>query len=140
MAAADLGLTNAAASAAADAVLGLIDAGAAGGTLKIYGDTRAATADTAVGAQTLLATLTFDGTRAFAAASNGQATVNTVTSDTSADDTDTATWFRVADSNGVAVFDGNVDTAASDLNLNTTAIVAGATVSISGGTYTQPKT
>ena len=58
---ADPRLTNAAASAAADAVVDRIDTGGAG-TIKIYTGTIPTDADTAVGAQTLLATLTFSAT------------------------------------------------------------------------------
>lgn len=137
--AADPRLTNAAASAAADAVVDLIDAGAAAGTIKIYGDTIPTNADTAVGAQTLLATLTFSDP-AFGAASNGVATASAITSDTSADDTDTATWARIADSNGVTIMDVVVGTSGEDINFNTASFVTGATVSITSLTYTQPKT
>ena len=134
----DLRLTALAASAAADAVVDRIDVGGAG-TLKIYDGTIAATADTAVGAQVLLATLTFSAT-AFGAASSGVATANAITSDSSADATSTATWFRIASGGGTTQMDGTVGTATSDLILNTVSIVTGAVVSISSGTYTQPLT
>jgi hypothetical protein len=38
-----------------------------------------------------------------------------------------------------AVFDGSVDTTGADLNLNATAIAAGATVAVSSLTYTEPQ-
>ena len=62
-------LSNAAASAAADAVCVLANTG----YLRIYDGTQAADANTAVGAQVLLAELRF-GATAFGAASNGVAT------------------------------------------------------------------
>lgn len=128
-------LANASASAAADAVVDLLDAG----LLRIYDGTQATNADTAVGAQVLLAELTF-GTPAFGAASNGVATANAITSDSSANATGTASWFRAVRSNGTTVvFDGSVGTATSDLVLNSVAIQAGAAVSISSLTYTQAK-
>jgi len=136
--AADFAITNAIASAMCNALVDAIDAGGAG-TLEIYGDTRAATADTAVGAQTLLATLTFSAT-AFGAASNGVATAAAITPDSSADDTDTATWFRIKSGAGTTIADGNVGTSDADLVLNTTSIVTGAAVSISSGTITVPLT
>ena len=136
--AADLSLSNAVASLACDAIVDSIDTGGAG-TLKIYAATRAATTDTAVGAQVLLATLTFSAT-AFGAASNGVATAAAITSDSSADATDTAAWFRIASGGGTARMDGNVGTSAADLILNTVSIVAGAVVSISAGTITVPLT
>jgi hypothetical protein len=129
--AADPRLTNAAASAAADAVVDRIDAGGAG--------TIPTDADTAVGAQTLLATLTFNAT-AFGAASNGVATANAITSDTSADATGTAAWARIASGGGTTQMDVTVGTSGDDINFNTVSFVTGATVAITALTYTQPKT
>lgn len=137
--AADPRLTNAAASAAADAVVDRIDAGVAAGTIKVYTGTIPTDADTAVGAQVLLATLTFSDP-AFGNAANGVATASAITSDTSADATGTAAWARIADSNGLTVMDVTVGTAGEDINFNTVSFVAGATVAITSLTYTQPKT
>lgn len=137
--AADPRLTNAAASAAADAVVDLIDAGAAAGTIKIYTGTIPTDANTAIGAQVLLATLTCSDP-AFGAASNGVATASAITSDSSADATGTAAWARVADSNGVTVMDLTVGTSGEDINFNTVSFVTGAVIAISSLTYTQPKT
>ena len=136
--AADPRLTNAAASAAADAVVDRIDAGGAG-TIKIYTGTIPTDADTAIGAQTLLATLTFSAT-AFGAASNGVATASAITDDTSADATGTAAWARIASGAGTTQMDVTVGTSGEDINFNTVAFVAAATVSITSLTYTQPKT
>lgn len=137
--AADPRLSNAAASAAADAVVDLIDAGAGAGTIKIYDGTIPTNANTAVGSQVLLATLTFSDP-AFGAAANGVATANSITSDSSADATGTASWARIADSNGNAVMDVTVGTSGEDINFNTVSFVSGATIAISSLTYTQPKT
>ena len=127
-------LSNAAASAAADAVVDLLD----NGYFRIYSGTQAATADTAITDQTLLAELRFNAT-AFGAASNGTATANAFTSDSSANATGTATWFRALKSDGATVFDGSVGTSGADLNLNSTSIQAGATVSVTSFTYTHPR-
>lgn len=135
---ADPRLTNAAASAAADAVVDRIDTGGAG-TIKIYTGTIPTDADTAVGAQTLLATLTFSAT-AFGAASNGVATAAAITSDTSADATGTAAWARIANGAGTTQMDVTVGTSGEDINFNTVSFVTGATVAITALTYTQPKT
>lgn len=137
--AADLAVSNAVASGMCDFLVDAIDGGAGAGTLKIYDGTRAATVDTAVGAQVLGATLTFSDP-AFGSASNGVATANAITQDSSADATITASWFRIASSTPTAVADGNVGTSAADLILNTVSIVAGAVVSISAGTITVPVT
>lgn len=137
--AADPRLTNAAASAAADAVVDLIDAGSGAGTIKIYTGTIPTDANTAIGAQTLLATLTFSDP-AFGAASNGVATASAITSDSSADATGTAAWARIADSNGTTIMDVTVGTSGEDINFNTVSFVSGAAIAISSLTYTQPKT
>src|SRR5262245_21617591 len=128
-------LANVAANAAADAVCALANTG----YLRIYSGTQAANADTAIGAQVLLAELRF-GATAFGASVAGVATANAITSDSSADNTGTATWFRVLKSDGTtALWDGSVGTSGANLNLNSVAISAGAAVSISSFTYTQQK-
>lgn len=137
--AADPRLSNAAASAAADAVVDLIDAGAGAGTIKIYDGTIPTNANTAIGSQVLLATLTFSDP-AFGAASNGVATASAITSDSSADATGTASWARIADSNGNTIMDVTVGTSGEDIDFNTVSFVSGATIAISSLTYTQPKT
>lgn len=130
-------ISNAARSAAADAVVDLVDGGAGAGLLRIYDGTKPAGPDTAITTQILLAELTFSDP-AFGAASNGVATANAITADSSANASGTATWFRVVTSAGTAIFDGEVGTSGSDLNLNSTSISAGAEVSVSSFTYTQP--
>ena len=131
-------LSAAAQNAAANAVVTLIDAGAAGGTIKVYTGSKPATPDTAPSG-TLLATLTFSAT-AFSAASSGTATAAAITGDSSADATGTAGWFRVADSNGAAVFDGTVTATGGggDMTFDSVSFVAGGTVDCTSLTYTQP--
>jgi hypothetical protein len=129
-------LSNAAASAGADAILALLN----NGFLDIYDGTQPSTADTAVSTQTKLARLTF-GATAFATASNGAASANAITSDSSADATGTASWFRALKSDGTTVvYDGSVGTSGCNLNLNSTAIQASAAVSVSSLSFTQSKT
>lgn len=108
----------------------------ASGLLRIYEATRPADADTAVGAQTLLAELALSATAA-PAASGGVLTFSTISDDTSANATGTAAWFRVTTSGGSAVFDGDVGTSGSDLNLNSTSITSGGTVSVTSFTITE---
>ena len=128
-------LSNAAANAAADAVCVLANTG----YLRIYSDTQATDAETAVGAQVLLAELRF-GATAFGAAVAGVATANAITADSSANATGTATWFRVLKSDGTTVlWDGSVGTATANLILNSVAISSGAAVSVSAFTFTQNK-
>jgi len=129
-------LSNVGANAAADAVC----VQANNGYLRIYDGTQPTDADTAIGAQVLLAELRF-GATAFGAAAAGVATANALTADASANATGTASWFRVLASNGTTtLWDGSVGTATSNLILNSVAISSGAAVSVSAFTYTQAKT
>lgn len=108
-----------------------------GGFLDIYSGTQPTDADTALAGNTLLASLPLNATAA-AAASAGSATFNSITSDTSADATGTATFFRMFASNHTtALQDGTVSTSGAQLNLNTVSIVAGATVAVTSFTETQ---
>lgn len=125
---------NAAVNAEADAVCALLN----GGKLQIYDGSQAATADTAIGAQVKLAELTWNAT-AFAAAVAGVAAANPITTDTVADATGTASWFRALKSDDTKVFDGTVGTGTHDLVLDTTSIVAGADVAVTAFTYTANK-
>lgn len=107
--------------------------------LKIYSGTQPAGG----GAETtVLAQLTCNATFA-PAASSGVLTLNSVTADSSANATGTATWFRIYQSNGTTfVLDGDVSTTAAgtgDLQLDDTAIVLGGTVALGGpNTVTAP--
>lgn len=136
-------ISNAAAIAACNAIVDLIDAGAGPGLVRIYNGTQATDPDTAIGAQTLLAELTCSDPafgNAADAAPGGRATANAVTSDASANNTGTASWFRVVDSNDVAILDGSVGTSGADMNLDSTSIVTGVEVAITSWTVTMPET
>ena len=101
--------------------------------LRIYDGARPATGGAAT---TLLAELTCNATFA-PAATGGVLTLNAITQDASANATGTATWFRSVQSGGSThVLDGDVGTSGSDLNLNTTSIVATGTVSVTSFTIT----
>ena len=124
----NLNFTVAARNNMLDELTALIDAGTAG-LLRIYDGTQAATADTAVSGQTLLAELTMNAT-SFAAASSGAITANDITADSSANATGTASWFRITDSAGNAVIDGTAGTSGSYLNLNSVSITTGINVDV----------
>lgn len=128
-------LSAAARSAAADAVVDLVDGGSGPGTLRIFTACPATPADADTG--TLLAELTFSDP-AFGAASSGVATASAITADSSANATGTAACFRVADSNAAVIFQGSVGTSGADINLVTTSIVATQPVSITSLTFTIP--
>lgn len=132
-------LSKATGQAALDAIVDRLDIGGAG-TCKIYTASQAANADTAIGAQTLLATLAFGGT-AFGAASNADptvATANSITSDSSADATGTAAWARMANGAGTTILDCSVGTSSADIIFNTVSFVSGAVIAISSLTITLP--
>lgn len=101
------------------------------GFIKIYSGTQPALDGSLTG--TLLATLTF-GATAFGASSGGTATANAITSGTAAA-TNTAGYFALVKSDGTTVVEtGTCGTSGADLNMSTTAIVSGATVSCSAFT------
>lgn len=130
-----LSLSNASASAAADAVAALCNSG----FMDFYDGTQPANANTAITTQVKLASCTF-GATAFAASVNGVATANAIGTDTDADATGTVTWFRVYKSDHTtAVFDGSCGTSGADINFNTTSIVQHGSVAVSSFTYTQNK-
>jgi hypothetical protein len=109
------------------------------GHLRIYTGSQPALNGAVSG--TLLADLTF-GATAFAGSSASAGTVtataNSITADSSADATGTAGYFALVKSDGTTVVaTGTVGTSGADLNLNSTAISAGAAVSVSSFTITQ---
>jgi hypothetical protein len=119
---------DAGANAAADAVAALCNNG--------FIDIMSGSQPAANGAATtVLATVTF-GATAFGAASGGVATANAIGNGT-AGASGTATWFRAYKSDHTTpVFDGSVGTSGANMNLNSTAISSGATVSVSSLTFT----
>lgn len=105
------------------------------GLLRIYSGTQPTNPDTALSGNTVLAELALSSTFA-AGASSGVLTASTITADSSADATGTATFFSLLTSGGTRKVDGSVGTSGADLNLNTTSIVLGAQVSVSSLTIT----
>lgn len=131
----NLKMSNAAVNAEADALTALLN----NGYIRIYDGAQPATADTAVGAQVLLAELRANATAAGAAVA-GVLTFNSVTSDSSANATGTAAWYRALKSDGTtAVMDGSVGTASADMIINSVAISSGAQVDVTSWTHTVPK-
>lgn len=111
-------------------------AAGASALLRIYNGTPPANVGTALSGNTLLAELTCNSTFA-PSASSGVLTLNSITSDSSADATGTASFFRIYKSDGTtAVLQGTVGTSGADLNLNTTSIVSGAQVAVTSFTIT----
>jgi len=130
-------ISNAAATAEANAFADLLN----NGYLRIYDSTggtgQPATVDTAIGSQVLLAELRFHTPNSESSISNGVITFDAITSDTDANATGTATWFRAFSSDGTtAIWDGSVNTAGATLNLNSTAIQIHAQVDVTSATHT----
>jgi len=127
---------DAAVNAEADAISALLN----GGKLHIYGDTQVLTADTPIVAQELLAELVFDNPAA-APAVAGVATYSAIDEDPSANNDGTATWFIALQSDDTPVFCGSVAATGgtADCIINSTAIAAGAAVSVVLMTYTAVK-
>lgn len=102
--------------------------------LRIYDGSQPANANTAVSTQTLLAELTCNATFA-PSSSGGVLTLNAITQDSSANATGTAAWARLVGSSSFTI-DMSVGTSGADMNLNSTSIVSGGTVSITSATFT----
>src|SRR5262245_59995660 len=119
-------------NAGIDAALALVNSG----KCRIYDSTQPTDANTALGAQVLLADLALSAT-ALASAASGSASANAITSDSSADATGTATWGSLTTSGNARRFDWSVGTSGANLNLNSVAISSGAAVAVSSFTVTQ---
>ena len=109
--------------------------------LRIYSGTPPADADAALSGNTLLAELTCASPFA-PSASGGVLTASAITSDSSADATGTATFFRVYKSDGTTcvvqgTVGGTVQATTGDLQLNTSALVSSIPVAVTSLTITE---
>jgi len=128
-------------NAACDGVVDLIDAGTGAGRIEIRTGAPPTNVNDA-SSGTLLATLTFSAT-AFGSAATGVATANSITSDTSADASGDAGYFRIyegAAGDTSAICQGTAGDSGDtpDLEFDDKAIVAGGTVAITSMTITMP--
>jgi hypothetical protein len=134
-------MSNAAAKAALDAALALLNVGGAGTVEIRTGAPPTNVEDAATG--TLLGTLTLSAT-AFPASADANpgaiATANAITDDSSADASGTAGWFRAKSGGGTGVIQGTCGTASADMILNTAVIVSGLPISVTSWTVTMPET
>lgn len=126
-------------NAACDGIVDAIDAGTPPGRL----EHRTGSQPTNVGdasSGTLLGTNLFSNP-AFGSASTGVATASAITSDTNADASGTAGYFRIytgAGGDTAALCQGNTSTSGADLNFDNNVIVAGGVIAISSMTVTVP--
>lgn len=113
-----------------DTITALIDAGASGGFIRIYDGVRPATGGTVT---TLLAEIIM-GDPSFPAAVGGTMSANAITSDPAANATGIASWFRITDSDGAFVMDGDVTSGSptGDMDINSTSITFGIRVDVTG--------
>lgn len=107
------------------------------GHFLVYDSTQPTDADTALGAQVLLADLSLNAT-AFAAASSGSKAANAITQDSSANATGTAAWMTIVASSRATTgtMDGSVGTGTHNFVVNSVAFSSGAAVSCSSFTAT----
>jgi hypothetical protein len=132
-------LGSVARNAACDAIVDAIDGGTPPGRIEHRtGSQPTNVSDASSG--TLLGTNLFSNP-AFGAASSGVATANSITGDSSADNSGTAGYFRGytgAGGDTAALFQGNSGTSGCDLNFDNNVIVAGGVIAISSFTVTVP--
>lgn len=129
-------LPNATRSAACNAIVDLIDADSDPGVLRLYSGTQPAPGG-AVDSQTLLAEFELNDP-AFGDATDGVATLDVDGLLTEGLAAGTATWMRVLDGDDNVVFDGNVGTSGTVIELNTTTISIGVNVEITSGSFVIP--
>lgn len=130
-----LRLSTAARNASTNAMVDLIDQGAAAGKLKIWTGAQPGSVGGSYG--TLLGTLTFSDP-AFGNSATGTATADAITSDTTADNSGTAQSFTITDSDDNVLMDGTCGQGSGDLNFDNNVIVAGGTIAVSSFTITTP--
>lgn len=97
------------------------------GKLRVYSGAQPTDPQTAISGQVLLGELTMNAT-SFPAAASGVLTANSITSDSAADATGTASFFRLFKSDGTTVvMDGTITATGGggDMTLNTISIVIG---------------
>lgn len=133
-----LRLSTTARNAAADAVVGLLDAGAGPGKIELRTGAPPATPQTAA-TGTLLATVVL-ADPASGSASAGTDTIANPTAVTGVGDGQ-AGWARFLDSNNNVVMDADVTATGGggSVTLSTTTISVGVTVDLDAITYTQPQ-
>ena len=133
-----LHLSTAAQNALANAIATLVDADAGAGKILIYDGTIPTNANTAVGSQTLLATVNL-ADPAFGSASAGVIT-GTDPASVNAVATGTASWFRMTDNSGDVIMDGDVTVTAGSgtMKLSSVSLTSGGPVDITSLTVTAP--
>ena len=114
-----------------------VDAGSAPGYIEVRSGTRPANVGTAATGNVLLVFTLNDPS--YQAPSGGTAAINaTPAISATAATAGTATWARVYDGDGNAVFDCGVGTSGQELILNSTSILVGSVVNLTAGSLAMP--
>ncbi len=108
------------------------------GTIQIRTGSQPTAPDDAA-AGTLLGTLTFSSTAFGSTNSSGVATANSITSDSSADNSGTAGHARLLNSSATIRGDCTCGQGSGDINFDNNVIVAGGVIAISSLTLTTPQ-
>jgi hypothetical protein len=103
-----------------------------GGTLIIYSGTAPTGPNEGLSGNTALATFTFSIAASQGTPSAGSMTLVFANTTVTASASNTATFFRIANSGATALIQGTVSTTGSDFNLSSTTITSGDNVSITG--------
>lgn len=139
-----LSIANAQALECCNAVVDAADlgSGVAQAKLVIYDGTPPTNADTALSSNTVLAELDMTNPAFGAAvdvAPGARATAAAITSDTAANATGTASFFRILDRDSTSRIQGAVATSGGELTMNSVAIQINATVEVTSLTITMPE-
>lgn len=140
----DFYITNAVAQAFVTAFGVAADAGT-GAVINIYEDDGAvpADADASLGSAVLLAQLACSATLLASVSDDtpgALGTFDTISDDSSANASGTATFFRIlTQDGGTVIAQGTVGTASADMIMNTVAFSSGSTVSINSATVLMPE-
>ena len=115
-----------------------LDAGAAGATINFYTAPMPVDTTVAITTQLLLGTCTFSASSGSVAL--GTFTAAAITADSAADDSGTATWARIRDSNNVVVVDVDVTVTGGNgfIQMPTNAIVQNGPIAFSSFTAAMP--
>lgn len=122
-----------------NAIMAAIDAGASGGTLKLYTGTKPVSPETGITTQLLLGTCTF-AHAPLGTESGGTLTAAAITPDNLADNNGVATWARIATSAGVAVMDLDVTATGGGgaIQMVSTTIAVNGPIAFTSFTMTMP--
>lgn len=139
-------ISNAAAIAAANAIVDLVDlgSGTSEGRFLVYAGSVPADADASIGAATLLATLLMSNP-AFGAASDAApgavAVAAAVADDVDADADGTPSFFRIVDRDGTAIMQGSVGATGSgaDVEFDPGAFLEDNRIILNSFTFTHPE-